>query len=129
MGRRSSSSSLLVRFPAPPDRMAGELLRAWLRQANADLEAGRSGGGSECHRRYWLQQACEKGIKALGLVLWTGSPADDGLFRAHFLHNHSPFRRLEVDVRAKPDLPTSLRRLFRQIETELSALDGDGLLR
>lgn len=81
------------------------------------------------HRRYWLQQACEKGIKALGLVLWTGSPADDGLFRAHFLHNHSPFRRLEVDVRAKPDLPTSLRRLFRQIETELSALDGDGLLR
>lgn len=109
--------------------MADERLKAWLRQANADLQAGRSEGSAECHRRYWLQQACEKGVKALALVLWNGPASDDGLFRAHFLHSHSPLRRLEADLTAKPALPRSLRRLLRQLETELGAIDGDGLLR
>jgi len=109
--------------------MADELLKAWLRQAHADLQAGRSEGSAECHRRYWLQQACEKSIKALGMMLWNGPAADEGLFRAHFLHSHSPLQRLEADVGADPALPRSLQRLLRQIETELSALDGDGLLR
>ncbi len=36
--------------------MADEQLKAWLRQARADLDAGRSQGGDECHRRYWLQR-------------------------------------------------------------------------
>ncbi|MCU0694759.1 MAG: hypothetical protein MUF54_25585 [Polyangiaceae bacterium] len=48
-------------------------LKAWLRQARADLEACVGDGHDalvECHRRYLLQQACEKGMKALGLVLY-----------------------------------------------------------
>jgi hypothetical protein len=61
--------------------MADERLKAWIRHARADLDAGRCEGGVECHRRYWLQQACEKGIKALGQILWKGSAADDGRFR------------------------------------------------
>ena len=52
--------------------MADERLKAWLRQARADLEAGKLEAAPECHRRYWLQQACEKGIKALGQILWNG---------------------------------------------------------
>jgi hypothetical protein len=109
--------------------MADELLKAWIRQANADLQAGRAERSIECHRRYWLQQAYEKGIKALGMMLWRGPPAEDGLLRAHFLHSHSPLRRLKDDILANPTLPQSLQRLRRQIETELNALDGDGLLR
>lgn len=62
--------------------MADGRLKAWLRQARADLDAGRSQGGDECHRRYWLQQASEKGIKALGLAMWNGPTADEGVFRA-----------------------------------------------
>ena len=76
--------------------MEDELLKAWLRQANADLQAGCDERSVECHRRYWLQQACEKGIKALGMMHWSGPAADEGLLRAHFLHNHSPLRQLEA---------------------------------
>ena len=56
--------------------MADENLKSWLRQAHADLEAGGIQASQECHRRYWLQQACEKGIKALGLLLWERSSPD-----------------------------------------------------
>ncbi len=109
--------------------MADERLKAWIRQAQADLAAGRREDGEECHRRYWLQQACEKGIKALGLVLWKDPPADDGVFRGRFLHKHSPLKQLARDLRDEPALPKSLRLLLRQIEAELSHLDGEGLLR
>ena len=81
-------------------------------------------GGEECHRRYWLQQACEKGIKALGLILWRGPASDEGVFRASFLHKHSPLKQLKSD----PLLPKSLRLLLRALETELERLDGAGLL-
>jgi hypothetical protein len=109
--------------------MADDRLRAWLRQARADLEAGRSDGGEECHRRYWLQQACEKGIKALGLILWRGSTSENGVFRGHFLHKHSPLKQLQKDVDNDATLPKSLRLLLRAIESELGQLDGEGLLR
>ena len=68
-----TSSSSHASCRPPPDWMGDEELKAWLRQARADLNAGRSQGGDECHRRYWLQQASEKGIKALGLCL-TATP-------------------------------------------------------
>jgi hypothetical protein len=109
--------------------MADERLRAWIRQAQADLHAGRAEDGAECHRRYWLQQACEKGIKALGLLLWRGTPADEGLFRHRFLHKHSPLDQLAKEVREDAAVPKSLRFLLREIEAELSRLDGAGLLR
>jgi hypothetical protein len=109
--------------------MADERLKAWIRQARADLDAGRREGEVECHRRYWLQQACEKGIKALGQILWKGSAADDGRFRQHFLHRHSPLKQLSQEVAADPGLPKSLRLLLRQLDAELGELDGEGLLR
>ncbi|MEO7033614.1 MAG: hypothetical protein ABI548_07045 [Polyangiaceae bacterium] len=109
--------------------MADDRLKAWLRQARADLEAGKSAGEEECHRRYWLQQACEKGIKALGLVLWKGPASDDGVFRGNFLHKHSPLKQLEAELKDNPSLPKSLRFLLRQLEAELEGLDGQGLLR
>jgi hypothetical protein len=109
--------------------MADERLKAWLRQARADLEAGRSESGQECHRRYWLQQSCEKCIKALGLLMWAGPAADEGAFRTHFLHRHSPLKQLAAEISKSPALPKSLRLLLRQIETELTQLDGEGLLR
>ena len=108
--------------------LAKESIKPWLLQARADLEAGKA-GGQECHRRYWLQQACEKGIKALGILLWAGEPAEDDLFRKHFLHKHSPLQHLknEFDTHGIPS--RALPRLKREIETELGQLDGDGLLR
>lgn len=101
-------------------------LEAWLAQAEADCAAGRAGGDgiSECHRRYWLQQACEKGIKALGLLLWEGPPADEGAFRSEFLYKHSPLKNLQG-----PGLPKSLKLLLRRLEEQLNALDGERLLR
>jgi len=74
-------------------------------------------------------RACEKGIKALGQILWKGSPADDGRFRQHFLHRHSPLKQLSQEVAADAGLPKSLRLLLRQLDAELGELDGAGLLR
>jgi hypothetical protein len=109
--------------------VAGDRLRAWLRQARADLDAGRADGGSECHRRYWLQQACEKSIKALGMVLWNGPQEHESAFRSLFLHRHSPLSDLEKGLADVPDVPKALRLLLRQLDAEIGKLDGDGLLR
>jgi hypothetical protein len=81
-------------------------LLAWLRQARADLDACVKGREvlAECHRRYLLQQACEKGVKALGLVLWDERTADVATFARFFLHRHDPLTRLRV----QPELPRSL---------------------
>lgn len=82
---------------------------------------------------YWLQQACEKGIKALGIVIWRPEAPLDGLFRKHFLHKHSPIAQLKSDLKDKsdPDLATHSRRftlLLKQIEADLGKLDGGPLL-
>ena len=104
----------------------GTVPRAWVQQARADLDAALStgAGARECHRRYWLQQACEKGIKALGLVLWSGDAGDEGQLRAMFLLRHDPLKRLQ----GEPELPRSLRLLLRQLEAELAGIDNAGLL-
>ena len=102
-----------------------QLIRAWLRQANADLDAARdSSGALACHRRYWLQQACEKGIKALGAILWNGPAAYDKRFRSEFLYKHSPLKNL----RETPGIPKPLSLLLRELEAELRRIDGHGLL-
>ena len=103
--------------------MDGDLLRAWIRQARADLGAGCSLAGEECHRRYWLQQACEKALKAFGLILWHG-PEDDSVLRRRFLLQHSPLSVLA----AEPDLPKPLRALVREIKAELGQMDNGKLL-
>jgi hypothetical protein len=101
-----------------------EIVKAWLRQARADLEAAEQplGGMKDCHRRYWLQQANEKCIKALGLIAWQGPSADEAAFKARFLNKHSPLKNLQEEA----GLPKSLWMLARQIETELAKLDGSG---
>ena len=105
---------------------AAQLL-AWLRQARADLDAGVTGAETlaECHRRYLLQQACEKGTKALGLVLWDERTADASSFNRFFLHRHDPLTRL----REQSDLPRSLWALLRQVDAELGSIDNAPLLR
>jgi hypothetical protein len=108
--------------------MADERLRAWLRQARADWTAGQVDGVSPCHRRYWLQQACEKGIKALGLIMWRGHANEEGQFRHYFLGRHSPLRHLATEVADDPAVPRSLRFLLRQLQAELRKLDGAGVL-
>lgn len=103
-------------------------LIAWLRQARADLDACVGTGRdalAECHRRYLLQQACEKGMKALGLVLWDERTADVASFHQFFLRRHDPFSRL----RAQEGLPRSLWALLRQIDAELGTIDNAALLR
>jgi len=102
------------------------VVRAWLRQANCDLVAAEVAeeGILECHQRYWLQQACEKGIKALGVLLWRGPVASDGRFRGDFLHKHSPLKHLQET----PGIPKSLTLLLRQLEAEIMKLDGSGLV-
>lgn len=103
-------------------------LKAWLRQARADLNACIGAGQdalAECHRRYLLQQACEKGMKALGLVLWDERAADVATFNRFFLHRHDPLSRL----RAQEGLPRSLWALLRQIDAELGTIDNARLLR
>lgn len=103
-----------------------EIVKAWLRQARADLEAAEQplGGMKDCHRRYWLQQANEKCIKALGLIAWQGPSADEAAFKTRFLNKHSPLKNLKEEA----GLPKSLWMLARQIETELAKLDGSGML-
>jgi hypothetical protein len=108
--------------------MADERLRAWLRQARADLAAGRAPNVAACHRRYWLQQACEKGIKALGLILWRGHANEEGMLRNYFLGRHSPLKQLAKEVANDPNVPRSFRFLLRQLETEMRQLDGANVL-
>jgi methylphosphotriester-DNA--protein-cysteine methyltransferase len=66
----------------------------WLKQARADEKASRAAGLTECHRRYLLQQAYEKGVKALALALLTTKQAKDKQFASAlgecFLHHHTP---------------------------------------
>jgi hypothetical protein len=113
-------------------------IEAWLRQAQADLTAGASTAKetSPCHRRYWLQQACEKGIKALGRLLWASrnDPVAQKAFEKHFLWEHSPWLELDAYVKAPtaptaPAAPRAITVLHRQIDAELRKIDRKGVLR
>jgi hypothetical protein len=105
----------------------------WIYQAQADLDAGRGSTAHECHQRYWLQQACEKAIKALGIIIWNRPPALDGLFGKYFLHKHSPLAHLRHELNQSTDADLVKHKkaftlLLQQIESELRSLDGGGLL-
>lgn len=66
----------------------------WLKQAKSDRTASGLVDLPECHRRYLLQQAYEKSVKALGLALLPRKSAKDKRVRAAlgdcFLHHHTP---------------------------------------
>lgn len=75
-------------------------VEAWIEQAEDDLEAARvdAAGLSECHRRYWIQQAYEKAIKAYALMRWKGASQDEAEFAQKFLLQHSPVQNLEAST-------------------------------
>ena len=102
---------------------------AWIAQAEADfLAAGvKADGIAECHRRFWLQQSYEKSIKALGLMLWTGTTADERDFEKIFLV-HSPLESLS-EAHGNKLLSKSLFLLKRNLDAEINKLDSDGVLR
>lgn len=74
--------------------------KLWLEQSRADLSAAQSNGAGilECHRRYWLQQAYEKAIKALMLAKLDGpdrrNPQVLLIVRDVLLRSHTPLQDL-----------------------------------
>ncbi len=84
----------------------------WLIQADADLKASEAHaeGIYESHRRYWLQQAYEKAMKAWGLMKWRFNAADEARFHQVFMRRHSPF--LSIDTTNAP--PKSIHLLQRE---------------
>jgi hypothetical protein len=67
----------------------------WLQQAKADEAASRAKGPlAECHRRYLLQQAYEKAVKAFALACLAPKQRAKKQFASAlgdcFLHHHTP---------------------------------------
>ena len=92
---------------------------AWIRQAEADLEAAKADTSSlaECHRRYLIQQSYEKAIKALALMLWESSTAAEmAQFDNLFLKQHSPLKTMADNA---GDLYKPLYHLNRQLTSFL----------
>ena len=98
----------------------------WLRQAKADAAASRVKGQlAECHRRYLLQQAYEKGVKALALACLTKKQGNKKQFASAlgdcFLHHHTPFTVFSTKVDA--EWAEELRQAYgRDWETLLKGL-------
>jgi hypothetical protein len=101
----------------------------WIRQAEADLRAGgvASIGIEENHRRYWLQQSCEKAIKAWGLLHWAGggNADDEKDFVKVFLKQHAPYDEIQS---ATQPVPQSVYKLRREIYLFLNSLDNSKML-
>jgi hypothetical protein len=99
----------------------------WLLQAEADLRAAEadSDGVTDGHRRFWLQQSYEKGIKAWGLMKWRYNLDDEGQFHHVFLRRHSPF--LSID-RTNAPLPKSIHLLQREARAFVNGLAYGGVL-
>lgn len=102
-------------------------VRAWLEQAEADLQASRAEGDGtkDCHRRYWIQQAYEKTIKAYALMRWQGNAEEEAEFNRLFLLQHSP---LKVVSTAVTPLSKALHLLARDVEAFVRGLDNSALL-
>ncbi len=104
-----------------------EQVKAWLRQAEADLNAANveAEGLAECHRRYWLQQAYEKGIKSLALMLWNGTDDQMRELERLFLLQHSPLKNL---AGAASPLSKALFLLDREVRVFVRRLDNAEML-
>jgi hypothetical protein len=89
-----------------------------LRQAEADLEAARLAALAACHRRYLVQQSCEKAIKALGWATYVPPKGGDGSeINSLFFNRHDPLLRLTTEEKKKLTKPAHA--LLRNIETLL----------
>lgn len=101
---------------------------AWLEQAKADLQAASVlvDENTESHRRYWLQQAYEKAVKAFGLSLLE-SPSEEhrAELRGGFLRHHDPVRSFEAHPPASKVISALKRRLstFVRSHPEYPTLD------
>jgi HEPN domain-containing protein len=88
-----------------------------LRQANYDLVAAQAGAAEirENHRRFWLQQAYEKALKAWAILDFRSRDASEAMaFEKVYLLGHSPLYRfqhpnLEKHVNISRVLSRSLR--------------------
>jgi len=102
-------------------------VKTWIAQAEADLVAAQvvAAGLGECHRRYWIQQSYEKGIKAYALMRWTGDADHDAEFARLFLLQHSP---LKTVLDASAPLSKPLHLLAREVEVFVRGLDNADLL-
>lgn len=103
-------------------------VKAWVDQASADFDAScvRDEKIAERHRRYWLQQAYEKAIKAYALVRWSGgSQLVDADFRKFFLSKHSPVTMIES---VKEPLSKELHLLRREVRAFVNGLQSKVLL-
>ncbi len=99
----------------------------WLEQAKSDEKASAAKQLNECHRRYFMQQAYEKSVKALGLAILTRNQKSDKPFASvlgdYFLNHHTPLTVLSESVTddAKNDIkkryPKKHEKLIKQLTT------------
>jgi hypothetical protein len=91
-------------------------VKAWIEQADADLLAARAESADlrECHRRYWIQQAYEKAIKAFALMRWNGGVEEHAQFERLFLLQHSP---LKTVAETNTPLSKALHLLEREVQS------------
>jgi hypothetical protein len=108
----------------------------WLEQAKADAAASKVKTGlAECHRRYLLQQAYEKGVKALGLACLTRDQLAKGQFASAlgdcFLHHHTPMTVFTTkdDDEWEEELRRAYKGAWQALLKELKALRNQVALR
>jgi hypothetical protein len=101
----------------------------WLQQAKADEAASRAKGAlAECHRRYLLQQAYEKAVKALALACLTKKQRTNKRFASAlgdcFLHHHTPWTVFSTmdDAEWKVSLLTAYDKDWAHLLKDLKAL-------
>jgi hypothetical protein len=112
--------------------------KLWLQQARADRDASRATKIGDCHKRYLLQQAYEKAIKALGLACMNEHQAKDKRIASalgdYFLHHHTPMTVFSSDDDAErlrelladyPGFGATVHRQLKTIRTRILTILGD----
>jgi hypothetical protein len=92
-----------------------------------DRKGAAAKGLSKCHTRYLLQQAYEKGLKALGIAMLSPKLLADKQFTSvlgdYFLHHHTPMTVLsesgdeDTVAELKRAFPKDWERLLKQLKT------------
>jgi hypothetical protein len=113
--------------------------KLWFQQARADRDASKAAKISDCHKRYLLQQAYEKAIKALGLACMNEHQAKDKKIASalgdYFLHHHTPMtvfssdddaERLGEIQAAYPKFGENVHRQLKTIRMQIVTILRDG---
>lgn len=113
--------------------------KLWLQQAKADRDASKATKIADCHKRYLLQQAYEKGIKALGLACMNEHQEKNKKITSalgdYFLHHHTPMtvfsseddaERLAELQRDYPGFGETVHRQLKIIRTRIVTILRDG---